>query len=93
MLESDPHNKLALYGLAMELANTGHPQQAIDQYERLLQVDPNYVAAYFHAGRAAEQMDDSELARGYYERGIQKAKAVGDRHALSELQAALDLLG
>jgi tetratricopeptide (TPR) repeat protein len=92
MVEQNPNDAFARYGLAMEHANLGDLQQAIDEYAKLLEAHPNYSAGYYHAGRTLEKMGRSEEARAMYERGIDVTSRNGDAHTRSELQAALDML-
>jgi cytochrome c-type biogenesis protein CcmH/NrfG len=56
MLEQDPRNGFARYGLAMEHVNRGDYDQAMQEFEMLLTNDPDYVPAYYHAGRALEKL-------------------------------------
>lgn len=93
MLAQDPNNQLARYGLATELKNQGQNHEAVAEFHALLAVNPNYAAAYYHAGRTLESMGRIEEARQMMERGIEVTTRTGDAHTRSELQAALDLLG
>jgi tetratricopeptide (TPR) repeat protein len=93
MLEQDPANAFARYGLAMEHVNAGENEQAMTHFDALLSASPDYVPGYYHAGRTLEKLGRIEDARAIYERGISAARAKGDQHSLSELQAALDMVG
>ena len=92
MLEQDPRNTFARYGLAMEYKNAGDWEEAIAAFQQLLEVDPQYSAAYFHGGQSLEKTGRAEEARQMYQRGVEVTTAKGDDHARSEMQAALDLL-
>jgi predicted Zn-dependent protease len=93
MLAQDPANSRVRYMLATEYVNSGNPGEAIAEFDSLLAADPDYVAGYFHAARASESLGRMEPARAYYVRGIEAATRTGDSHALSELRAALEVLG
>jgi len=93
MLAADPSNSFLRYGLAQDLLNSGDAQSAAAEFDALIAADPAYVAAYFHAGRALEQLGQTDAARETYSKGIAAARAKGDTHALSELEGALALLG
>lgn len=93
MLEQDPHNSFARYGLAMEYMNNGHTEAAVSEFRTLLSEDPDYSAAYFHAGRALEKLGQIDDARAVMEQGVEVTTRKGDMHTRSELQAALDMLG
>ena len=92
MLEQNPANTFARYGLAMELMKNGDFQSAVVEFRALLQHNPDYAAAYFHGGQALEKLGEVEQARALYEQGIQVTSRTNDAHTRSELQAALDLL-
>ena len=93
MLEQDPKNTFARYGLAMEFANADNFDEAMEQFDALLKHNPDYAAGYYHAGRTLERMDKLDEAKQMYERGIEVTTRTGDAHTRSELQAALDILG
>ncbi len=93
MLAQDPGNTFARYGLAMAHLGDDHPADAIREFETLLQHNPDYAAAYFHGGRALENLGRLDDARTLYEKGIAVTTRTGDAHTRSELQAALDILG
>jgi tetratricopeptide (TPR) repeat protein len=92
MLQADPNNSFARYGLAMEYARTGDYRTAVDEFRTLLAADAGYAAAYFHYGQALEKLGDLEAAKRAYEQGIQVTTAKGDNHTRAELEAALSLL-
>ena len=90
MLAQSPQNTFVRYGLAMEFAKSGDLARAVTEFQALLEVDGSYSAAYFHGGQTLEKLGRLDDARDFYRRGIAVTR---DPHALSELQAALDILG
>ena len=90
LLADNPANTFARYGLAMEHVRSGDLDGAVQEFEAVLTTDPKYSAAYYHGGQALEKLGKFDQARDLYRRGI---AATRDPHALSELQAALDILG
>jgi tetratricopeptide (TPR) repeat protein len=92
MLEQDPNNSFARYGLAMEYANTGKLVEAVGEYQALLARDENYVAAYFHGGQTLEKLGRIDEAREVYQKGIAASTRKGDAHTRAEIEAALNLL-
>jgi Flp pilus assembly protein TadD len=93
MLQKQPNDAFLLYGIAMELKKAGQNKEAIEQFDRVIAVDPAYCYAYYQKGLALEETGDINAARKVYQQGIEVAGLKGDAHAKSELQAALDLLG
>jgi tetratricopeptide (TPR) repeat protein len=92
ILAQDPNSTFARYGLAQAYATAGRYVEAVAEYEAIMAGNPDYVAAYFHAGQALERIGDVEQARRTYERGINACARTGDAHTRSELQGALDML-
>jgi len=92
MLDQNPRDSFARYGLAMEYANQGNLEQAVAEYRALLEYNPDYAAAYFHGGQALEKLGRVEDAAGMYRKGIETTTRTGDLHTKSELEAALDML-
>lgn len=90
MAEQNPTNSFARYGLAMELIKAGQLESAVGEFSSVIENDPAYSAAYFHGGQTMEKLGRFDDARDFYLRGIRHTR---DQHALSELQAALDILG
>lgn len=92
MVERNPADSFARYGLALEYRNTGDVASAIRELEALMAADPGYVPAYFHAGQALEAAGRTAEASEVYRRGIEVSTAKNDHHARTELEAALDFL-
>jgi tetratricopeptide (TPR) repeat protein len=92
MLAQDPKNSFAHYGLAMEYANTGQLNEAVNAFQSLLETDHSYVAAYYHGGQALEKLGRVQEARAMYEQGIEASTRKGDLHTRSEIETALSLL-
>ncbi len=93
MVAQNPADSFARYGLAMAYGTTGDYAQAVQEYRKLLEINPKYVAAYYHGGQALEKLGKVEEAREIYRRGIEASTQAGDMHTRSELEAVLDLLG
>ena len=89
LVERNPKDSFALYGLAMEHAQREEYEQALEQFRKLCEVNPNYSYAYFHGGRTLTKMGRIEEARQWYERGIEITTRSGDLHAKGEIEAAL----
>jgi tetratricopeptide (TPR) repeat protein len=92
MLEQDPRNSFARYGLAMEYAKTGELLRAVNEFQLLVSTDESYAAAYYHGGQALEKLGRVEEARAIYEKGIEVTTKKGDAHTRSEIEAALNML-
>lgn len=92
ILAQDPNNAFARYGLAMEYANSENPEQALEEFGRLLSAHPDYPAGYFMAAQTLVRVNRGDEARTMLEKGIAAAQRKGDSHAASEMQGMLDEL-
>ena len=93
MVAQNPADSFSRYGLAMEYANSGSLEKAVEEYESLLSLNPDYAAAYYHGGQALEKLGRTDDARRMYTRGLEATRRTGDAHTNGELQVALDILG
>ena len=92
-LEASPNDTFILYALAKEYEKMGDLEGALKQFNHLLDVDENYVGAYYHLGKLYEQLQKPTDAFHIYKKGMTVAKKQGDQHALSELAGAKLNLG
>ncbi len=73
------------------LLEVGEPKEALAEFETSLKRAPNRFNALYGAARAAEQAEDFETARHYYEKLVAvAAEGEGRRTELSEAKAFLD---
>ncbi|HLM99200.1 MAG TPA: tetratricopeptide repeat protein [Bryobacteraceae bacterium] len=93
LVAQNASDSFARYGLAMAYASAGDHAQAMEEYAKLIEINPKYVAAYYHGGQALEKIGKPDQAREFYRRGIAVCMEIGDQHTRSELEAVLDLLG
>jgi predicted Zn-dependent protease len=92
ILELDPKNSFARYGLAMELAGRGEISAALAEFNTLLANDPGYTAGYFMAAQTLSAAGRTPEAIARLKAGIDCAKRSGNLHAVSEMQSMLEEL-
>ena len=92
ILELDPKNSFARYGLAMELAGRGETEAAMGEFDTLLKNDSGYTAGYFMAALTLANAERTAEAIERLKAGIDSAARSGNSHAQSEMQAMLDEL-
>jgi predicted Zn-dependent protease len=93
MLAEDPNDPFLRYGLAMEHAGAGAHEEAANCLRELIRLHPDYVPAYFHAGKALLALGRDGEAREVLRAGIAAAVAKGDGHAAGEMEQLLDSIG
>jgi predicted Zn-dependent protease len=93
VLSQNPTDAFARYGLAMEYANAGEVQQALQEFGKLLTAHPDYTAGYFMAAQTLAKAERAEEARKMLTDGIASAKKTGNGHAQAEMEGMLAELG
>ncbi len=66
-------------------ASSSDPAAVIDWLNKTLDLDPNYLYAYFQKAKAQSEQGHDPLAKATLQLGIQKAKSALDSKAVSEL--------
>ena len=92
-LDDDPSDPFNHYTVALEYVSMQRFPEAIAEFERIFKIDPNYVPAYHQLGLLYATLNRKEDALRVFEKGIGIAALVGDTHAQSEMQDAIDELG
>ena len=87
-----PTDAFARYGLALECAKTGQDEAANENFKKLLETNPNYVAGYYQFAQFLARIGRLDEARKLLSDGVVVAQNSGDMHARDEMQAALALL-
>ncbi len=92
MLDTDPNDAFALYGLAMDLKAIDAGDEAIALLERLLIVETTHLYGHYQLGELLIADGEMEAAEGVLERGIEHAINAGDAKATNELRGLADLI-
>ncbi len=93
ILNENPSDAFARYGLAMEYSNQGDADRALQEFQKLLEAHPDYTAGYFMAAQTLARANRSDEAKKMLKDGIVSAKRTGNSHAQSEMEAMLSDLG
>ncbi len=73
------------YARGMELRSLGRTEEALAALEDVRASFPSYVPTYLMAAQVAQELGRIDAAATLAERGIERARAAGDDHALYEL--------
>ncbi|MCU1285677.1 MAG: hypothetical protein JWO13_2027 [Acidobacteriales bacterium] len=92
VLEQNPTNAFARYGLAMEHAKAGDVETAMAEFTELLDAHPDYAPGYFMAAQTLAKAGRTDEAKTYLQNGIAAASRTGNAHAKGEMEAMLDEL-
>ena len=92
-LEAEPGDTFAHYAIGLEYASLQELQPAIEKFEEVITLDPNYVPAYHQLGLLFAKVNRKIDALKILEKGIEIAALCGDTHAKAEMAEAIDELG
>lgn len=89
VLELDPEDALANYGLADIYYQRNEAEKSIPLLEKVLETDPKYSVGYLLLGKCLIEVGDIPKAKEVFEKGIGVASKLGDLMPANEMQAKL----
>ncbi len=92
-LAKNPTHAFSRYGLAMEYVSQGSLPEAIEHFRKLIDLHPDYTAAYYHGGQTLVKLGQRDEAVRLFRSGIAACERKGDGHTKEELLAAIAALG
>jgi tetratricopeptide (TPR) repeat protein len=92
IVAENPNDAFARYGLAMEYSKADNVETAMEQFNKLVELHPDYAAGYFMAAQLLARIGRTEEARTWLNNGIAAAARSGNAHAKGEMEAMLDEL-
>ena len=90
ILQLDPSNAFARYGLAMRHASLGNLEAALSEFNTLISLNPDYVPAYQMSAQTLAKATRTPEAISRLHEGLAAANRTNNAHAASEMQALLD---
>lgn len=93
IVTENPNDAFALYGLAMEYSKANDVATAMQHFNRLVEIHPDYAAGYFMAAQLLARVGRVDEAKTFLTNGIAAAARSGNAHAKGEMEAMLDELG
>ena len=91
ILQLDPANAFARYGLAMAHLSLGNTTAALTEFSTLIEHNPAYVPAYQMSAQTLAKLGRTEEAIARLKEGIATAqRTTNNSHAVAEMQALLD---
>ncbi|MEQ8924663.1 MAG: tetratricopeptide repeat protein [Fulvivirga sp.] len=89
--QEDSKDPFIIYGIAMEYWKFDL-EKSRKYFEILLQNHPDYLATYYQVAHLYEELDEIELAKQLYRKGIEIAEIQNNQNTLRELKNALQEL-
>jgi len=93
LLAAEPNDVFLNFSLGMEYAGAGRTDDAVRQFDRVIELDPEYIAAYSRQADALIAMGHKDQARQALTAGIGAAQRKGDQHAADQMNKTLNTLG
>ena len=92
ILQLDPANAFARYGLAMEHIGQGNTDKGLEEFTTLIAHNPDYVPAYQMSAQTLAKLNRTDEALARLHEGIATANRTGNQHALAEMEGLRDEL-
>jgi hypothetical protein len=93
ILEQNPTDAFARYGLAMAYAAEDRSDDALREFATAIEHTPDYVPAYQMSAQTLLKLGRADEAKQRLAAGLAAAERTHNSHAASEMQAMLDDLG
>ena len=93
ILQLDPSNAFARYGLAMEYVSRGDTATALAEFATCIEHNPDYVPAYQMSAQTLAKAGRNSEALECLDAGIAAARRTNNTHAAAEMQTLQDELG
>lgn len=90
MLEKDPDDLFAHYSLGMEYASAGQYDQAVAEFQRCIELEADYLAAYVEGAKSLRSAGRLGEARKMFSAAMELAARIGEKHACDFIQQQLD---
>ena len=90
ILQLDPTNSFARYGLGMEHLSQQRPDAALAEFAKVIEHNPDYVPAYQMSAQTLLKLGRTEEAKARLEAGLAACKRTGNAHAASEMEAMVE---
>ncbi len=90
--EKFPDDPVALYGLGDAYMADGQFENAIQAFQKIIQLKANYTAAYRELGKALAKAGKIEEAKEIYKKGMDVAQLTGELQTGKEMQVFLNRL-
>ena len=86
ILQLDPANAFARYGLAIEYAGRGDTDAALAEFTTCIEHNPDYVPAYQMSAQTLVKVGRVSEALERLRAGIGAANRTGNQHAVAEME-------
>lgn len=92
LIAKDPADPFLYFSLGMEYQGAGRGPDAIEQFDRVINLDSKYLAAYVQKAQVlvkAKRLDDAQQV---LTKAAAVARDIGDQHMLDNINEMLEML-
>lgn len=82
---ASPNDPFVHYGIGLACVNEERWNEALEAFDRTLDLDPDYHAAHLQQARVHLKLGQRAEARAALEAGMAAAQRLGDTHAADEM--------
>jgi predicted Zn-dependent protease len=93
ILNQNPADSFARYGLAMAYVAEGKSDEALREFADTIERNPDYVPAYQMSAQQLMKAGRTDEAKARLEAGLAACDRTGNSHAASEMSGMLDEIG
>jgi tetratricopeptide (TPR) repeat protein len=90
ILQQNPRDAFARYGLAMAYAAEGKTDEALREFATTTEYNPDYVPAYQMSAQTLVKVGKFDEARARLKAGLAACERTGNTHAASEMNVMED---
>jgi Tfp pilus assembly protein PilF len=92
LLKKEPDDVFLIYALGIEYVAELDLAVAEEKFKKVLELDPNYVPAYYQLGKLFESQLKNEEALHYFRIGLEKAQEQKNNRSVNEFKEAIFML-
>jgi len=89
LLSAEPDDVFLNFALGMELTKVSRSGDALSQFSRVIELDPDYTAAYVQKARLLIETKQPDLARLTIAAGLEAARRATEPHTTEKLHEML----
>lgn len=93
ILQQNPADAFARYGLAMAYAAEGKSDEALREFAETIERNPDYVPAYQMSAQELLKAGRADEAKSRLQAGLAACERTGNSHAASEMGGMLAEIG
>jgi tetratricopeptide (TPR) repeat protein len=91
-IEEDSNDVFSRYALALEYWNLNQLEEAKSSFYKVLDIDKDYLAVYYHLGKTLQASNEIDEALSIFNEGIEVAQKQNKLKTKAELLTAIDEL-